>query len=653
MKQLLLLFVFLIISGIISSQEIMSPEFAIKNNTFFKKNIDNKTYNWFNDYDIKFIIIDLEVSDTTNYLSGNVYYEAFTNNNPIDTLVFQLVSELIIDSITINNQTVGFIRENDIVKAYINPAIEAVTLFNFQIWYKGKSENPKMFRGIWNGIDDSWNMPVTFTLSEPFHLKRWLPSKEDLSDKIDSAYIYLTIDNHLKAGSNGLLQQVVDLGNGKHRYEWKTNYPMVYYLLSLSVADYMEYNIYAKPLGYTDSILIQNYLYNIPESFNEIKWVMDRTAYQIELFSELFGLYPFHKEKYGHCQAMLWGAMEHQTMTTTGRFYDWLIAHELAHQWFGNYVTCKTWQDIWVNEGFATYAEYLYYEGTNDNYRMYLWINDTYNRIRMEPNGSVFVPFSQAYDESRIFNFNLSYKKGAGIIHLIRYIINNDTTFFDAIKEIVNRFGNSNASGLDIKEVFEEIAQIDLNNFFNEWYYGEGFPIYDVIWKANPTCPEASVDIKLNIEGSSINTPYFTTALQIKLGYNDGTDSLITVNPQSSINFFNIQTGCKTVNSLIIDPYNFIPDSVRSIGQSIAETELNTLQLFYSESTNQILININDAGILPVNFSLYNYEGKKLINTSLVEKNSAIELNNISQGIYIATINNQLINYRKKVVVIK
>ena len=148
----------------------------------------------------------------------------------------------------------------------------------------------------------------------------------------------------------------------------------------------------------------------------------------VEEFSDLIGLYPFNREKYGHMQANLGGGMEHQTMSTMGGFSQDLTSHELAHQWFGDKVTCATWSDIWLNEGWASYLEYLYRQtisqSTADS-----WMTSTHNSARGAATGSVYVPAGASV--SRIFSSSLTYKKGAAVLHMLRYVM-GDSAFLPA-----------------------------------------------------------------------------------------------------------------------------------------------------------------------------------------------------------------------------
>ncbi|NJO90434.1 MAG: M1 family metallopeptidase [Chloroflexia bacterium] len=226
-----------------------------------------------------------------------------------------------------------------------------------------------------------------------------------------------------------MLTDTVNINEKQVQYRWKSKYPIAYYLISFTVADYKDYSYYIKIPGRTDSLLFQNYVYNRPGYLEIYKPEIDKTADFLILFSKLFGLYPFYEEKYGHCVAPIGGGMEHQTMTTLYNYSYTLVSHELAHQWFGDHTTCSTWQDIWINEGFASYCEYIAYENLGTKSEAESWMQNAQTRALREAEGSVFVPFTSANDEYRLFSSNLSYKKGAVILHMLRNEINDDSVF--------------------------------------------------------------------------------------------------------------------------------------------------------------------------------------------------------------------------------
>ena len=306
-------------------------------------------------YDIHFVNLDLNISDQSTFISGNATILAEIIE-PLDTLLFDFCNFMTLDSIFINDKKVSAIHKNDVIEYIFETPLNNNEEFIAQIYYHG---TPYQYGGgVTNDYDSQYGKNVTWTLSESFHAMEWWHCKQVLSDKIDSTHIFLTCDDDCMAGSNGLLTNVVDLPNNKKRFEWKSNYPINYYLISFAVAEYQDYSVYANPEG-AEPILVQNFVYDNSYYLSENKEEIDNTIDLIEVFSDKFGLYPFADEKYGHCLTTLGGGMEHQTMTTLGSFGFGLVAHELGHMWFGDYVTCASWQDIWINEGFASYTEYV------------------------------------------------------------------------------------------------------------------------------------------------------------------------------------------------------------------------------------------------------------------------------------------------------
>ena len=613
-------------------------------------NLMTKNVEWQSCYDIRFANINVEVYDTSNHISGNVLYNSIGTGDLSANLSFQLVPELVIDSVLVDNISCTFNRSAELVTVTLPYSINLSQLFTWQVFYHGQPINPVNYRGLFHIYDWGYLKNVTYTLSEPFHLKEWLPCKEDLTDKIDSVWTFITTDTSCMAGSSGLLTNVEQLGSGKHRFEWKTRYPMVFYLLSLNVADYMEYNLYAHPEGYSDSILVQNFLFDTTIALQNLKNDIDQTPGIIEGFSKQYGLYPFHLEKYGHCQVKLPGAMEHQTMTTLGAYWALVIAHELSHQWFGNYVTCATWQDIWINEGWATFSEYLFYENKNDSTNMVNWKNQAFFHSKQQVLGSIYIPFEEANDESRIFSYDLSYKKGGSMIIMLRYLINNDSLFFAAAREFLSVYANSNATGDQLMEVFEDVTSVNLQPFFNEWYYGQGYPIFDISWH-NIQTSSNSVNINMAVTGSSPLTNFFSLPVPFKLNLNNGADSIVYITPTGSTDNYIIETGTALCQSLEFDPYNNIVDSLRSLSQSSPEMKSDeTVRMYYSDKEQVLEIVIMHSWLLPLNVTVYSADGKKLLTRIINQSHSSIHLNELPCAVYSACLENNAIHYKQKFV---
>ena len=423
--------------------------------------------NRMNAYDIKHLKLDIIVQPKSSFISANCSYKVQVQQS-LDSFIMELRPTMNVDSVFVNNNKTVFSRRNDHIYIPINPVAAVGNQLNVSFYYKGN-----VAAGFHSGIDTK-GFEYTASVSEAFQAREWFPAKQILNDKIDSTDIWITTSAPYKAGSNGLLKSVVALPGNLNQYRWSTHYPLNYYMPSVAVGNYLEYNIYAKPAAIApDSILVQNLVYNNPAYFASVKSQIDKTTRFIEKFSELFGLYPFYKEKYGHSQANIGGGMEHATMTTLQSFEEDLVAHELAHQWFGDNVTCGTWNDIWVNESFATYSQYLMQQYlpalfTKTAEQTMLEFHDN---VMGEPGGSIVVPPAQTYDEGRIFNYRLTYAKGATALHNLRFEMQSDTLFFNTLKTYQQRFRNSFATTTDFKQVAEEVSRKNLTNFFNERIY--------------------------------------------------------------------------------------------------------------------------------------------------------------------------------------
>lgn len=525
------------------------------------------------EYDVTFYFLDLEVDNKSTYISGNATIGAVAVAPSLQTFFLELSSELTIDSILIDGVKHNFVTGEDNVSVTLDTPVPAGSYFSAQVFYNGTVSSGGFFAGMSSEFDPAWGKQVTWTLSEPYNALGWFPCKQVLSDKADSVYVFITTENSLMAGSNGILTNVVPLPGDRVRYEWKSYHPIAYYLISLSVAEYQDYSIYARPDGLTDSILIQNFVYDDPDYLAQNRSLIDNTRELIELYSSLFVMYPFYDEKYGHCLAPMGGGMEHQTMTTLSDFRFFLVAHELGHMWFGDYVTCATWMDIWINEGFASYTEYLAYQYLLSQEEADSWMLNAQSRALMEPDRSVYVPFDEIDNVGRIFSGNLSYKKGASILHMVRFELDNDSLFFQTLKNFLTQFGDSVATGSDFQNVLETVSDMDFSDFFDQWYYGNGYPVFQINWSQNAD----SVTIRSTQTTSSDQTPLFKTSLEFLFSY-EGGDTSVRVSQDQNIQDF-LFTIPYQLQSLEVDPHGWVLKKVSAIN-NIPDFDMIQPQLF-------------------------------------------------------------------------
>jgi aminopeptidase N len=373
----------------------------------------------------------------------------------------------------------------------------------------------------------------------------------------------------------------------------------------------------------------------------------------MQLFSNFFGDYPFKNEKYGYCVTPNpWGAMEHQTMTTTGYealdttaafivgyYYFWYSAHELGHSWFGDNVTCATWQDIWINEGFAGYSEYLALQYLESQDRADFWMSDAHSKTLSEPGGSVYIPDEFSNDEDRIFDYRLTYKKGAAIVHMIRFELDNDSLFFQTLKNFQNQFQYNVASALDFKDVLEQTTGKNFDDFFTQWYFGEGYPIYNINW----TQMNDTLLINSTQTTSTSVTPLFKMQLELKLHFAGG-DTTIRINQMNNTQSFQIYFPL-TVTNITADPNNWVIDQSTTIHTGFDDNQFNVESFYlYQNYPNPFNPSTTIEFDLPkssqVTLKIYNIIGEEvntLLSASLLSGSYKYEWDgsNLASGVYL------------------
>ena len=305
----------------------------------------------------------------------------------------------------------------------------------------------------------------------------WYPGKRDLTDKIDSVDIYVTTPPNLQVAGNGKLIDILKASD-QWIHHWQHQYPIATtYLLNLAITNYA---VVEDSVQLSDGRMLPILHYLYPESLSTILPEVEVTPDVMQLFESRFGPYPFSNEKYGHAQYTAGGALEVQTMPFMGFFNLSVIAHEMAHQWFGNMVTFGSWSDIWLSEGMAEYLSGLAIEALDPvNWN---GVKTTkINSITSLPGGSVFV--EDTNDLSAIFDGRLTYNKGFYLAHMLRWIV-GDSLFFEACRNYLNdpKLHHGFARTADFQQHMEAVSGKDLDEFFADWFYGEGYPSYTLTW---------------------------------------------------------------------------------------------------------------------------------------------------------------------------
>lgn len=440
-------------------------------------------------YDATYYHLDLEIDPVTETLSGTVRMDAEVLSGPLGTADLDLYDNLVVDSVSCGGATVGFSHADDLLTITLDRSYAAGEAFVVEITYHG---TPSASAGAFD-FDTYGGDPMIWSLSEPFGARTWWPCKDYPLDKADSVDIWITVPENLIVASNGTLRGTIDNGSTM-TYRWHEGYPIATYLVSVAIHPYTVFSDYYH-YSPDDSMEIRYFVF--PAHYDAVQENYGKVPDMITLYASLFGEYPFVEEKYGHAEFTWGGGMEHQTITSLGGYGEYLICHELAHMWWGDMITCDTFNHIWLNEGFAVYSEALWSEHT------YGW--ETYQQdmeyAKYYGSGTIYVP--DLSDWGRIFDVDLTYNKASWVPHMLRGIV-GDSTFFEVLRTYYGSpYQYGSATTEEFRDLCEQVTGRDFDRFFHEWIYEEGFPFYSYSWTHQPV--RAGYEIDLTIEQLQTN----------------------------------------------------------------------------------------------------------------------------------------------------
>lgn len=493
-------------------------------------------------YDVIYMRAEWEVDPRVYYIKGNIMFYIKPLFSDLQDLYFDFSDSLQFNSFIFHGITsTNFSRAgNNTVELHLSLPITIGQVDSVTLFYEGKPAST----GLGSFTQSSHNGDsIIYTLSEPYGASDWFPCKNSLTDKMDSIDIIVQMPAQYRVGTNGSLAEDYLLNDSTKIMHWKSRYPIAAYLVGIAVTNYAEFNEYA-PLNSGDTVKVVEYVYKEDSAFYAEN--PGAIVPMIQLFSDLFGDYPFKKEKYGHAQWNWGGGMEHQTMSFVyfPNMFE-LIAHELGHQWFGDKITCGSWHDIWLNEGFATYLAGLTYENLAPQY-WYPYKDGKLHSALTDSTGSVFCDDTTTV--SRIFSGPLSYSKGMFLLHMLRWKL-GDNVFFSAVKNYINDpdlcYGF--ARTVNLKQHLEDASGENLDEFFNDWFYGKGYPSYHIKWSANS---DGTVTIAVNQTQNNPAVSFFEMPLPIELK-NAEHDTIVRVE-----NIYNNQ-------NFVVGPFAFTPDTVK------------------------------------------------------------------------------------------
>ncbi len=575
-------------------------------------------------YDITYHRLDFTV-DPTQYLITGKITTTFTAVTNMTTITFDKANELIVSSVKKGAINLSFASNSNNELVINLPAMQmAGTSATIEVSYSG-TPPVNGFRAFTQEYHAG--SPIVYTLSEPYGARDWWPCKQELNDKINSIDVYITAPSQFIAVSNGIEPESPVISGANKTTHFHHGYAIPAYLICLSVTNYQVYN----QIGGTfpNQYPIINYLY--PEEATSIIPQLAQTPLILNLYESLFEIYPYKNEKYGHAQFGWGGGMEHTTVSSMIGFDRFLIAHEMAHQWFGDKITCGTWKDIWLNESFATWVTTLVTENFDGIPAFIAEKTQNINYITYEAGGNVYKTDTQIESVNGIFDYRTTYIKGSMVIEMLRYKM-GDALFFQAIK---NYLSNPNlaygyAVTTDLQTHLETVYGSSLQEFFNDWIYNEGYPSYDI---SAQKISATQTKFIINQTQSDPSVSFFEMPVPIRVFGAAG--QVLDLKLQNNINgqIF-IENVPFTVNSFVIDPDKHLisNENTTTILSPLANENFDLLNniVIAPNPANDFLNIIVPSFVTVENVSIYNSIGQKVLS----DNKEKVLINNLSNGIY-------------------
>jgi hypothetical protein len=549
--------------------------------------------------------LDFEIFPTTRTITGVSTMTVRATEDGLNQFTFVLSDTFTITSITCNGVPLGNVA---IANGYqrrvsLDRTYNTNEIFTFRVAYTGAASGSGFGSITW-GTQGGQN--VVYTLSQPYYAGTWWATKDapiggpgDMTDKA-TVQVAITAPSNMVSLSNGLLQGTDTLSGNRKRARWATNYPTAPYLVFFSSTPYNQwtknYN-YTKPDGTPGTMPVQFALYpGSDNAGNRAAW--EKCIEMLAAFKPVFGEYPFINEKYGMYQFGFGGGMEHQTFTGQGGFWESVTAHELGHQWWGDHVTCRFWNDIWLNEGLATFSEAVWEERKPGSTGLPAYLNAMASRRPSNLGIDRAVYVTNTASEGAIFSTDSSYRKGAWIAHMLRGIM-GDTTFFNSLAAYRAMYQGSAATTDDFRAVCETVSGLNLERYFDQWVYTRGTPSYNYGFTTRTVNGKNYVKVSLR-QTQDATMPVYQMPINVRVTRTGGSSNFAINNDQLSSGYV-LPLGTTTGASAIsIDPDGWILTKTKTseafvntapvlveaspaIGASLEAATVSNINLWFSD----------------------------------------------------------------------
>lgn len=424
-------------------------------------------------FDVTRYFLDLDFIPATRTVAGSVTMTATSLVPSLTSVSLDLDQPMGVTSVVRGTHTLAFTHANNILAITLDRAFTTGESFEIVIAYNGVPQSTGFGSIGWNKTFFGSEGQMVWTLSEPEGARSWWPCKDRPDDKA-MVEEWWTVPSTWTATGNGVLIGTEIRPGNKKRFKWRPSHPLTTYLVSIAATVYTKISDSYGTLG-GGTMPIEHFVYN-PDA-TRARESFKNTPAMIRHFAETFGEYPFVEDKYGMSAFPWGGAMEHTTNTSYGYILidgghsnDYVIAHELAHQWWGDSLSPLDWKNVWLNEGFASWCEARWAENLNGAQGYQDYMNTFWRSSFSGP----------LYDNVDLFGTTI-YSKGAWAVHMLRGVM-GDQAFFLGMRDYYAAFKDGVVDTPAFQATMEARYGGSLQWYFDEWVYGQNSPRYEFGW---------------------------------------------------------------------------------------------------------------------------------------------------------------------------
>lgn len=507
------------------------------------------------EFDVKHYDIHLRIDVANQSISGAVTVKALAVSAGLKAIALDLADYLSVSSVKSGAKELAFTRGNAKLNIELGRAHRAGSPFEVTVNYSGRPTGGSRLGFVFSTRRP---VPVVGSFGLPYNAPYWLPCKDGPGDKADTADIAVTLPRELLVVSNGKPVGETDHGDGTKTSRWAVRYPIYADVISVAATNYVTFTLpYRSPSGV--SMPLTFYVY--PEDLEKAKADFSVVPDMMRHFEEMFGDYPFLREKYGISEFEgSW--KEHQTIgsqtyrrITGDHQNDFIVGHELAHQWFGNSISPKDRSHVWLSEGFSDYAYWLWRERTKGRSA---YLAEVEKAGRVEFDGPVYVEGPKQSERNRLVDLN-HFSRSALVLHMLRHVM-GDAVFFRALKKYVKTYSYKNVVTEDYQKICEREYGRSLGWFFRQWVYGAGRPEYEFRWDVSKNGGKRR--LRLTVNQVQTSAGLFEMPLDVEVTTPSGKKTFVVWSKLKSESFELPVT--EDVTKVAIDPGGWVLKRIKS-----------------------------------------------------------------------------------------